>query len=913
MTSTTTHKEGTSQNKQNPVATAAATTAAAVSTRGVVDPHLMSKVHARGAMEKEEGDDDYDGGSSEKRFHRVLLRFEPSHLSQIWSQLSARAPIKVVEESNVHALHNVVLADVVDVIISHHDHVKQAFHDSLLREELEMVLSSVADHKDDDASEKEEKRRKKAISAAAGTLSAHPAILQRHIERIGKYAVPETGKLHLVNVIATDLDNRTARHLTKIFHENPDLAKKIGLEYFEISREFRGTSDPLSSSSFSSSSPSPSSEADEPAWQIRVNPDVWKYDSKQGFDGSGVVVAVVDSGADLNHEDLKGKCIAARDFTKKGVGTGSTLAADDVTDSTGHGTHVASTILGSGLASSSSYSPSSSSSASLSSSATAAGSRDNNNKSNDESSNTSIPERKYKGIAYNSKLMVAKVLGLGGTGTTEQIVKGIEWAVNNGADVINLSLGTPTPTDGSDSLSKAVERAVNDFGIVVCVAAGNDGREYDDDTDAPTGKRAKRSIGSPGCTPSAITVGAVDKFNNVADFSSIGPVSVSQNPSDLVNVKPDVVAPGVDIVAAKAAGFEYDGPSYGTKPDLPDFLKSKYTFKSGTSMATPMVSGACALLIQAFRQKNLLLDASVWQIARRQPLEDDDDGGQGNGNATTNGGSNSRTRYRHMPDLIKRALMDNAEKLRREEEYEETPKASVVFGSGLVQINKSLERVIGAKVSSIATTTTTATPSTTSSSSSESLPERKQNVVVLTAASSSALPSTSISTTVAASSVSPDDHNGNNSYHDQDYIIHNHPHDLRQIQDMFQQLVDQQEITVKDANRLMLALQKISSDKVPSLLHMIDWHVASGVISSKQLQQMALSNDPSMDVIIPLVRACNSDHVVDVLSAVRTYLSSIGDACIIGNCYLPAHRVAPTGQILTTGASMSSKKPKKKQ
>ncbi|HEX7032242.1 MAG TPA: S8 family serine peptidase, partial [Nitrososphaera sp.] len=360
-------------------------------------------------------------------------------------------------------------------------------------------------------------------------------------------------------------------------------------------------------------------------------------------------------------------------------------------------------------------------------------------------------------------------------------------------------------------------------------------------TDVPTGKRAKRTIGSPGCTPSAITVGAVDKFNNVADFSSIGPVGVSPIPTDPKNIKPDVVAPGVDIVAAKASSFEYDGPSYGTKPDLPADLRKKYTFKSGTSMATPMVSGACALLIQAFRQANNLTDDSSWKAARNQPV------GQ----------------YKNVPELVKHALMDTASKLRREEEYEIVPNASVVFGSGLVQINKSLERVLRSKA------------------------------VLLPADQGETAAGRDLPYAVE----------------DAQYPGH---HDLRQVQEALRQLVDRQELTAKDANKIVTALQKISSDQVPALLHMIDWHVASGSITTNQLQQMAARKDPVIDVVIPLIKACSAGggdiDISSVLTPVRTYLRSLGLPCAIGNCYAQTPSSSATGQMLTTsGLSVSSK------
>ncbi|HEX7033232.1 MAG TPA: hypothetical protein VF172_09555, partial [Nitrososphaera sp.] len=138
----------------------------------IVDPHLMATVHAPGALD-------------EQRFHRVLMRFNREHLMQIWSKLSSRAPTRVTEDSSeAHALHGVILGDVVDVITSHHEHVKQAFRESLV------------------------KHGRSAAAALTGQVSEQ-SIVQAHAEHVGKYVVPETNKLNLVNVIATDLDNHT--------------------------------------------------------------------------------------------------------------------------------------------------------------------------------------------------------------------------------------------------------------------------------------------------------------------------------------------------------------------------------------------------------------------------------------------------------------------------------------------------------------------------------------------------------------------------------------------------------------------------------------------------------------------------------------------------------------------------------
>jgi serine protease AprX len=234
-----------------------------------------------------------------------------------------------------------------------------------------------------------------------------------------------------------------------------------------------------------------------------------------GYTGKGVKVAVIDTGVDASHPDLNGdKVVAWVDFVN-----GKTSPYDDH----GHGTHVSSTIAGTGNAS----------------------------------------DGKYRGVAPNASLMEAKVLSGDGSGSDANIIKGIDWAVLNGAQVISMSLGS---TAHDQAIDDAVAGAVSK-GVTVVVAAGNSG------PDANT-------ISSPGDCPSAITVGASDRNDTIASFSSRGP-------SYDGSIKPDVTNMGVGLVAAKASGMN---PLKGTK---------YYVAMSGTSMATPMTSGVVALLLQA--------------------------------------------------------------------------------------------------------------------------------------------------------------------------------------------------------------------------------------------------------------------------------------------------------------------------
>ncbi|MFF8697020.1 S8 family serine peptidase [Streptomyces sp. NPDC015144] len=239
-------------------------------------------------------------------------------------------------------------------------------------------------------------------------------------------------------------------------------------------------------------------------------PEAWQA----GYDGKGATVAVLDTGVDATHPDLAGRLGEVRNFTTDPTAN----------DGHGHGTHVASTVAGSGTAS--------------------GGSR--------------------KGVAPGARLMIGKVLDHTGSGPYSAILGGMEWAANAGADVISMSLGGG-PTDGNDILSIALDQLTEDTGALFVVAAGNSGADY--------------QVGSPGAAARALTVGAVDRDDQLASFSSRGP-RVGDN-----GAKPDLTAPGVGIVAARAAGTSMGSP-----------VDASYTAASGTSMATPHVAGAAAIL-----------------------------------------------------------------------------------------------------------------------------------------------------------------------------------------------------------------------------------------------------------------------------------------------------------------------------
>ncbi|MFC9386944.1 S8 family peptidase [Streptomyces venezuelae] len=238
----------------------------------------------------------------------------------------------------------------------------------------------------------------------------------------------------------------------------------------------------------------------------------------KGVDGRGVKVAVLDTGIDLTHADVKGRVVAQQSFVP---------GVSSVRDGHGHGTHVASTVAGSGAESGG----------------------------------------KFKGVAPGADLMVGKVLNDSGSGEFSWAMNGMEWAAAQGADIVSMSLGG-TATAPNDPVSETVERLSATTGTLFVIAAGNAGP-------GPT------TIGTPGTADAALTVGAVDKKDVLASFSSRGP-RIGDSA-----IKPEITAPGVGIVAARAAGT-----SMGTPYD------AHYTAANGTSMATPHVAGAAALLKQ---------------------------------------------------------------------------------------------------------------------------------------------------------------------------------------------------------------------------------------------------------------------------------------------------------------------------
>ena len=278
---------------------------------------------------------------------------------------------------------------------------------------------------------------------------------------------------------------------------------------------------------------------------------VWQ----QGFTGKGQTIAVIDSGI-FPHADLKDHVVGWVDLAN---------GKDKLTDSWGHGTHVAGIAAGNGKKS----------------------------------------DGQVKGVAPDANLVGVRI------SSVEEAIQGLKWVVAHKDEfnigVVNVSLGdTATQSYKTDPWCQAVQQAI-DAGLTVVVAAGNEGQ------------RGSQSIATPGIAPNAITVGGVDDQGTVDPSDDTPYLDGSQGPTPFDHLaKPDVVAPAICVYSTLSPSSALDDRS---KPRV----GGDYISMGGTSMATPAVAGLIALLKQArpdLRPHDLkaILQQSVYHGQQNLPI-----------------------------------------------------------------------------------------------------------------------------------------------------------------------------------------------------------------------------------------------------------------------------------------------------
>lgn len=325
------------------------------------------------------------------------------------------------------------------------------------------------------------------------------------------------------------------------------------------------TSTPVQNSISNSGNSGSTSSTRGIAWHVsQVNADdVWNYNGSSGYNGNGIIVAILDTGVNYNHNDIKNNMWT----NSQGYhGYDYVNRDNDPMDDQGHGSHCAGIVAGTG----------------------ASGTK--------------------TGMAPGAKIMALKVLGADGSGSNSNIMNAMQYAITNHADIVSMSLGA------SGDSGNASERQIFDnmlsAGMIATLAAGNDGENYSSINPNSKGKyySVPRNVGSPGnCPPpwhnpdqtlngglsAVVCVGASQRNDRKSTFSSMGPVTWSNvsgyndypytagSSTNIGLIRPDIAVPGSDITS-----LDYSG-------------NSGYTEMCGTSMATPGCAGIFALMLSA--------------------------------------------------------------------------------------------------------------------------------------------------------------------------------------------------------------------------------------------------------------------------------------------------------------------------
>ena len=296
-------------------------------------------------------------------------------------------------------------------------------------------------------------------------------------------------------------------------------------------------------------------ELDVATRAVKARPGLYSPDTawEEGFQGSGINIAILDTGVDDGHPAFAGDYVAGYD----GFLDTDTNPDDDQTG-VWHGTHCAGIALNHG----------------------------------------EVGDQTFMGTAPDARLLDVKVLDAAGNGTFTSVMRGLQWCIDNrntawagqaadhaGIDVVSMSLSTGTSSDGEDALSRLVNTAAAQ-GLVVAAAAGNDfGSGW---------------MPSPAASDGAIAVAAVVDTSTVArgddhhaDYSNQGPRADDGDGDQMDEFKPDVAAPGGSIWSASHMITSTQGSAV-------DQNGAGYHDLSGTSMATPCIAGVAGLVLEAY-------------------------------------------------------------------------------------------------------------------------------------------------------------------------------------------------------------------------------------------------------------------------------------------------------------------------